>query len=150
MKLLTERPPQLMPAIMLPARLSRRGRATSRLGLAMEMGLALTKEDSWRPWATAASSEGPVVMSTSASGSVRPREKASRRAAATAGGDGEREARGGGGMRMGLADDSAADEGLKRPAEGERGVAGWGEGVGDGDESMRGEGEGKSAEGEAR
>ena len=65
MKLLTERPPQLMPPpIKLPARLSRRTRlASPRLGLIMEMGLgpALTKE-SWRPRFMAASKGWPDVM----------------------------------------------------------------------------------------
>ncbi len=143
MKLLTERPPQLMPAIMLPARLSRRGRPVSRLGLAMEMGLALTKE-SWRPWPMAESSDGPVVMSTS-EGRSRKRKSGYAGAAVElrAGGDAESEVRDGMGMRTGLA-------GWKRPALGERGVAGCGDGDGDGDGSMSGAGEGTSVAGEAR
>lgn len=68
MKLLTDRPPQLMPPpIRLPARLSRRFLLGSRFGLLiMEMGLgpALTKE-SWRLRPMADSKEWPVVMSMS-------------------------------------------------------------------------------------
>lgn len=66
MKLPTEMPPQLMPAIKLPAALSRRLRFTwSRLGLAMEMGLApaLTNE-SCRVRLEPEPNSGPVVILT--------------------------------------------------------------------------------------
>lgn len=67
MKLPRDMPPQLAPAMRLPARLSRLWRlALSRLALFMEMGFgpALTKE-SWRLRPMAESIEGPVVMSVS-------------------------------------------------------------------------------------
>lgn len=64
MKLPTEIPPQLIPPIILPARLSRRARfACSRFGFAMEMGFApaLTNE-SWRLRPVAEPKSGPVVI----------------------------------------------------------------------------------------
>lgn len=68
-KLPKDMPPQLVPFMREPARLSRRWRLIwSRFALFMEMGLgpALTKE-SWRLRPMAASMEGPVVISVSVS-----------------------------------------------------------------------------------
>lgn len=56
----TETPPQLIPATRLPARLSRRGRA-SRLGLFMEMGFAAAKE-SCLALPTLSSYPAPTIM----------------------------------------------------------------------------------------